>query len=81
MKGGPAEPAPLRRFALRDLLLGAQIAICMLLVTASLVAVRGMARMLHPSLLGFEPQGAMLAEVDLSLEEREATCRSRPGRR
>ena len=38
----------------------------MLLVTASLVAVRGMVRMLHASLLGFEPQGAMLAEVDLS---------------
>jgi hypothetical protein len=36
----------LRRFALRDLLLGAQIAICTLLVTASLVAVRGMVRAL-----------------------------------
>ena len=43
MKGGPADAMHLRRFALRDLLLGAQIAICTLLVTASLVAVRGMA--------------------------------------
>ena len=42
MKSGPAESMRLRRFALRDLLLGAQIAICTLLVTASFVAVRGM---------------------------------------
>jgi predicted permease len=65
MKGGAAEPIPLHRFALRDLLLGAQIAICMLMVTASLVAVRGMVRMLHAP-LGFQPQGAVLAEMDLS---------------
>src|SRR5206468_11270303 len=32
MKGGAAVPMPLHRFALRDLLLGAQIAICMLMV-------------------------------------------------
>jgi len=68
MKSGVAEPMPLHRFALRDLLLGAQIAICMLLVTASLVAVRGMVRMLHAP-LGFQPQGGMLAEMDLSLVE------------
>jgi predicted permease len=68
MKGGAAEPMPLHRFALRDLLLGAQIAICMLLVTASLVAVRGMGRMLNAP-LGFQPQGVMLAEMDLSLVE------------
>jgi predicted permease len=68
MKGGAAAPIPLHRFALRDLLLGAQIAICMLLVMASLVAVRGMVRMLHAP-LGFQPQGAMLAEMDLSLVE------------
>jgi predicted permease len=66
VKSGPAEPRLRRRFALRDLLLGAQIAICMLLLMGSLVAVRGMGRMLHPTLLGFQPQGAMLAELDLS---------------
>ena len=65
MKSGPVDSTPLRRFTLRDLLLGAQIAICMLLVTASLVAVRGMVRMLHAP-LGFQPQGAMLADMDLS---------------
>jgi len=63
MKSGPVDSTPLRRFTLRDLLLGAQIAICTLLVTASLIAVRGMVRMLHAP-LGFQPQGAMLADVD-----------------
>jgi predicted permease len=68
MKSGPVDSMPPHRFVSRDLLLGAQIAICMLLVTASLVAVRGMLRMLHAP-LGFQPQGAMLAETDLSLVE------------
>jgi predicted permease len=65
MKSGTLDVFHLRRFALRDLLLGAQIAICTLLVTASLVAVRGMERTLHAP-LGFQPQGAMLADVDMS---------------
>src|SRR5438093_2456291 len=68
MKGGPVDSMPLRRFASRDLLLGAQITICMLLVTASLVAVRGMVRLLHAP-LGFQPQDVMLAETDLKLVE------------
>jgi len=65
MKSGPVDSTPLRRLALRDLLLGAQIVICTLLVTGSLVAVRSMARVLHTP-LGFQPQGATLAEMDLS---------------
>jgi predicted permease len=65
MKGAPMDSMHLRRFALRDLLLGAQIAICTLLVTASLLAVRGMVRALRAP-LGFQPQGAMLADLDLS---------------
>jgi predicted permease len=70
MKSGPVDSTPLRWFTLRDLLLGTQIAICTLLVTASLVAVRGMVRMLHAP-LGFQPQGAMLAQIDLSeIEDR-----------
>jgi len=68
MKSGPVDSMPLRRFASRDLLLATQIAVCMLLVMASLVAVRGMVRMLHAP-LGFQPQGVMLAETDLSLVE------------
>ncbi|WP_213805295.1 ABC transporter permease [Granulicella sp. dw_53] len=65
MKGGPAESMQLRRFALRDVLLGVQIAVCTLLVTASLVAVRGMVRALHAP-LGIQPQGAMLVSMDLT---------------
>jgi predicted permease len=66
MKSGPLESPGLGCFAVRDLLLGAQIAICSLLVTASLVAVRGMARALNAP-LGIEPHHAMLAEVDLGM--------------
>jgi predicted permease len=65
MKSGPGDATHLHRFATRDLLLCAQIAICTLLVSASLVAVRGMLRLLQAP-LGFQPQGAMLAEMDLS---------------
>jgi predicted permease len=64
MKSGAANSLNARRFTLRDLLLGAQIAICTLLVTASLVAVHGMVRALHAP-LGFQPQGSMLADLDL----------------
>jgi predicted permease len=55
-----------RRFTVRDLLLVVQIAICAVLVTSSMVAVRGMMRSLHSS-LGFEPQDAMLVETALSM--------------
>jgi len=74
IKGGLAEGLRVRGFALRDLLLGAQIAICTLLVTASLVAARGLERALDTP-LGFEPRGALLVDVDLSRVEQagEAT--------
>ena len=68
IKSRAGDGKQLRRFALRDLLLGVQIAICTLLVTASLVAARGMERALHVP-LGFEPRGAMLAEIDLGAIE------------
>jgi predicted permease len=68
MRSGPLDTMHLRRFALRDLLLGAQITICTLLVTASLVAVRSMLRQMHAP-LGFRPQGAMLIDMDLSQAE------------
>jgi predicted permease len=70
MKTGPVDGSAMlsRRFALRDVLLGVQIAICTLLVTSSLVAVRGMVRAMHVP-LGIQPQGAMLAYVDLSRVE------------
>jgi predicted permease len=65
MKSGGVDAMHWRRFALRDVLLGTQIAICTLLVTASLVAVLGMVRALQVP-LGFKPQGAMLVDIDLS---------------
>ena len=65
MKSGPLDVTSRRRLAPRDFLLGAQIVICTLLVIASLVAVRGMVRLLHAP-LGFQPEGAMLADMDRS---------------
>jgi predicted permease len=65
MKGAPA-PVLFRRFTLRDLLLALQIALCTLLVTASLVALRGMQRSLNAP-IGFQPQGAMLASTDMQM--------------
>ncbi len=87
MKVGPLEASSRRRLGSRDLLLGAQIAICTLLVTASLVAGRGMVRMLDAP-LGFRPEGATVADLDLSeegdvpLEQKKAlleAVRSIPG--
>jgi predicted permease len=55
-----------RRVTARDLLLVAQIAICAVLVTSSMVAVRGLMRSLHDS-FGFEPQNTLLADTDLAM--------------
>jgi predicted permease len=55
-----------RRITLRDLLLVAQIAICAVLVTSSLVAVRGLVRSMHSN-FGFEPRNAMLVDTTLSM--------------
>jgi macrolide transport system ATP-binding/permease protein len=55
-----------RRFALRDLLLAGQIAICAVLVTASLVAVRGLVRSLHTN-FGFLAQNTILLDTDLAM--------------
>ena len=66
IKNGVASTTVFRRFALRDVLLGIQIALCTLLVTSSFVAVRGMQRSLEAP-LGFQPQGVILAETDLHM--------------
>ena len=55
-----------RRITVRDLLLVAQISVCAVLVTASLVAVRGLVRSLHSN-FGFEPKSATLIETDLNM--------------
>ena len=56
----------LRRFTLRDILLTLQIAICAVLVTSSLVAVRGLARSLHSD-FGFVPHNVMLVKADMQM--------------
>jgi predicted permease len=55
-----------RRITVRDVLLVVQIAICAVLVTSSLVAVRGLVRSLHSN-FGFEPQNTMLVNTDLGM--------------
>ena len=55
-----------RRVTLRDVLLVVQIAICAVVVTSSLVAVRGLLRSMHSN-FGFEPRNAMLASTFLSI--------------
>ncbi|MGP8250662.1 MAG: ABC transporter permease [Terracidiphilus sp.] len=56
----------MRRFTMRDLLLVLQIAICAVLITSSLVAVRGLARSLNSN-YGFQPQNAILVQTDLRM--------------
>jgi predicted permease len=66
IRAGSSGTGSLRRFTLRDLLLVTQIAICAVLVTASLVAVRGLARSIHAN-YGFDPQQVMLVHTDLHM--------------
>jgi predicted permease len=63
VKSGSAARAG-QRLTARDLLLAVQVAICAVLVTSSIVAMRGLWRSLHGN-FGFEPQHAMLVGADL----------------
>jgi predicted permease len=69
-----------RRITLRDLLLAAQIAICAVLVTSSMVALRGLVRSLHRN-FGFEPHNAMLVDTGLDLAGYSGDAVSRMQRR
>ena len=68
------------RSRLRSVLLTVQIALCCLLVTASLVAVRGLERTFAVP-LGFDPRGVMLATTDVHLagygQEKQAAVQER----
>ncbi len=66
IRSGSTTVASGRRFTLRDLLLGLQIAICSVLVTASLVAVRGLVRSLENN-YGVNPKNVMLLKTDLKM--------------
>jgi predicted permease len=66
IRGGAEGVAGLRRLSMRDILLVVQIAICAVLVTSSLVAVRGLTRSMHSN-FGFVPQGVMFAQSKLDM--------------
>jgi predicted permease len=66
IRSGMSGTAGMKRFTLRDILLVVQIAICAVLVTSSLVAVRGLMRSMSSN-FGFRPDGAMLMETDLRM--------------
>lgn len=57
---------PGRRITVRDVLLAVQIAICAVLVTSSMVALRGLGRSLDGH-FGFEPRNTMLVTGNLAL--------------
>jgi predicted permease len=56
-----------RRWALRDVLLGLQVAICCILVTACFTSLRGLTRALHTS-FGFDPRNVILAGFSPALD-------------
>jgi predicted permease len=66
IRTGMSGTATTTRFTVRDILLVTQIAICAVLVTSSLVAVRGMVRSLHSN-YGFKPQNVILMSSDLHM--------------
>jgi len=66
MKTSAAVPGLVRRLSFRDILLAVQITLCALLVTASLVSLRGMQRSLHAA-FGFVPEGVVVAETDMHM--------------
>lgn len=66
IRTGMSSTTGLKRFTMRDVLLVIQIAICAVLVTSSLVAVRGLIRSLNSN-FGFHPQNAVLVSSDLRM--------------
>jgi predicted permease len=65
IKAGPGIKTS-KRMSAREVLVVAQIAICAVLVTSSLVAVRSLGRSLHAH-FGFDLRNTMLADTDLSM--------------
>lgn len=66
IRAGSSAAVGIRRLTLRDVLLVVQIAICAVLVTSSLVAVRGLVSSLHSD-FGFQPQNAIVVNSDLQM--------------
>jgi predicted permease len=80
IRTGAAGVGGVRRLTMRDVLLALQIAICAVLVTSSLVAVRGLARSMHSN-FGFVPQNVVLGGTELHMsgyaDERELQMQRR----
>ena len=66
IKSGAVKTAGGRRWTLRDGLLLLQIVLCSILVTSSLVSVRGLSRSMHAN-FGFVPANVTLATFDLKM--------------
>ena len=65
IKSGGSQRFAGRRWALRDVLLAAQIALCCVTVTAAFVSLRGLGKALTMD-LGFQPRNAVLTKFELS---------------
>jgi macrolide transport system ATP-binding/permease protein len=65
IKSGAGQSFAGRRWALRDVLLAAQIALCCVTVTAAFVSLRGLGKTLTMD-LGFKPQNAVVTKFELS---------------
>lgn len=65
IKSGGSKATAGRRWALRDFLLAAQIALCCVTVTAAFVSLRGLGKALNMN-MGFNPKHAVLTKFELS---------------
>ncbi|MGB9336328.1 MAG: ABC transporter permease [Candidatus Acidiferrales bacterium] len=65
IKSGGSQTSAGRRWALRDVLLAAQIALCCVTVTAAFVSLRGLGKALTMD-LGFNPKNAVRTYIDLN---------------
>jgi len=65
IKSGGSQSSGGRRWALRDVLLAAQIALCCVTITAAFVSLRGLSRSLTLD-RGFNPKNAVLTKFDLN---------------
>ncbi len=65
IKSGGSQSSAGRRWALRDVLLAAQVALCCVTVTAAFVSLRGLGKALTMD-MGFNPKHAVLTKFELS---------------
>ena len=78
IKSGVGQSSAGRRWALRDILLAAQIALCCITVTAAFVALRGLRKSLNME-LGFRPANAVRVQFELAARRLlERKCRIFP---